>query len=143
MTEGGLPHSEIPGSERACRSPRLIAACRVLHRLSVPRHPSCAQHSLTTRNPFTSLQLRLHSRLHQRTSPDRCRTGMRAAEPCLRRLTFPADYCAYAIVKEPFSSSSRGQHAVQGAAVGSKKNRWAYLDSNQGPRPYQGRALTC
>ena len=51
MTGTGLPHSEIPGSKRACRSPRLIAACRVLHRLLSPRHPSCALTSLTTKNP--------------------------------------------------------------------------------------------
>jgi hypothetical protein len=36
---GGLPHSEIPGSKSARLSPGLIAACHVLHRLSVPRHP--------------------------------------------------------------------------------------------------------
>ena len=34
-----MPHSEIPGSTIARISPRLIAACYVLHRLSVPRHP--------------------------------------------------------------------------------------------------------
>src|SRR6266567_8261297 len=34
----GLPHSEIRGSTGARPSPRLIAACYVLHRLSVPRH---------------------------------------------------------------------------------------------------------
>ena len=54
MTGTGLPHSEIPGSKRACRSPRLIAACRVLHRLLSPRHPSCALTSLTTKNPSAS-----------------------------------------------------------------------------------------
>ena len=36
---GGLPHSDIRGSTIARISPRLIAACYVLHRLSVPRHP--------------------------------------------------------------------------------------------------------
>ena len=36
---GGFPHSEIPGSQNACFSPRLIAAGYVLHRLTVPRHP--------------------------------------------------------------------------------------------------------
>ena len=46
----GLPHSEIPGSKRACRSPGHIAACRVLHRLPMPRHPPCALSNLTTRN---------------------------------------------------------------------------------------------
>ncbi len=36
---GGLPHSDTPGSKIARISPGLFAACRVLHRLSVPRHP--------------------------------------------------------------------------------------------------------
>src|SRR5437764_12927014 len=47
MTPAGLPHSEIPGSKRACRSPRLIAACCVLHRLSLPRHPPSTLSNLT------------------------------------------------------------------------------------------------
>ena len=38
----GLPHSEIRGSRVACTYPRLIAACRVLHRLPEPRHPPYA-----------------------------------------------------------------------------------------------------
>src|SRR3954447_17422500 len=43
----GLPHSEIPGSKPVCGSPRLIAADRVLRRLSAPRHPPCTLSSLT------------------------------------------------------------------------------------------------
>ena len=43
---GGLPHSEIRGSTSARLSPRLIAACHVLHRLSVPRHPPDALNTL-------------------------------------------------------------------------------------------------
>ena len=38
--KGGFPHSEIFGSKGARASPKLIAACHVLHRLSMPRHPS-------------------------------------------------------------------------------------------------------
>jgi hypothetical protein len=38
LKRGGLPHSEISGSMSARNSPELIAACYVLHRLSVPRH---------------------------------------------------------------------------------------------------------
>ena len=38
----GLPHSDIRGSQVACTSPRLFAACRVLRRLPEPRHPPCA-----------------------------------------------------------------------------------------------------
>ena len=37
--EGGFPHSEIAGSKSAHNSPTLIAACHVLHRLYMPRHP--------------------------------------------------------------------------------------------------------
>ena len=43
----GFPHSDIPGSKPACGSPRLIAACHVLHRLLAPRHPPYALSSLT------------------------------------------------------------------------------------------------
>ena len=42
----GFPHSEIPGSKPACGSPRLFAACHVLHRLLAPRHPPYALSSL-------------------------------------------------------------------------------------------------
>ena len=38
----GFPHSEISGSKVICTSPKLIAACRVLHRRQMPRHPPCA-----------------------------------------------------------------------------------------------------
>ena len=43
----GFPHSEIPGSKPMCGSPRLIAACHVLHRLLMPRHSPCALLRLT------------------------------------------------------------------------------------------------
>jgi len=35
----GLPHSDTAGSKFARNSPALFAACHVLHRLSMPRHP--------------------------------------------------------------------------------------------------------
>ena len=50
MTAGGFSHSEIRGSKPADGSPRLIAVCRVLHRLVVPRHPSCARIRLARYN---------------------------------------------------------------------------------------------
>ncbi len=167
MTGTGLPHSEIPGSKRACRSPRLIAACRVLHRLLSPRHPSCALTSLTTKNPVRI----------------RCRDTFRiASERLLRGRSFSRSY-ACAVVKEPsfrvFARAvpltlpllRRGRcfrpgrcrcpsSIVPYAVLPSysrqgpchlpralKPHRtlpawWACLESNQGPRPYQGRALT-
>ena len=47
MKNSGFPHSEISGSMRICRSPKLIAACHVLLRLLMPRHSPCALISLT------------------------------------------------------------------------------------------------
>src|SRR5713101_6273057 len=57
----GFPHSEIPGSKPACGSPRLIAACHVLHRLLAPRHPPYALSSLTIKltQVVTSLRIKL------------------------------------------------------------------------------------
>src|SRR3982750_1560347 len=48
ISQRGFPHSEILGSKRICRSPRLIAAYRVLHRLPAPRHSPYTLSSLTT-----------------------------------------------------------------------------------------------
>ena len=42
VCSAGFPHSEISGSSDICSFPKLFAAYRVLHRLSVPRHPPCA-----------------------------------------------------------------------------------------------------
>jgi hypothetical protein len=47
ITLVGLPHSEIAGSKVVSTYPTLIAGCRVLHRLPVPRHPSYALSNLT------------------------------------------------------------------------------------------------
>ena len=71
----GFPHSEIPGSMPACGSPRLIAACHVLHRLLLPRHSPCALSSLTIKfarhipetNPVGAAQI-LCRHLAHRTS---------------------------------------------------------------------------
>src|SRR3954467_14572940 len=62
MNGAGFPHSEIFGSKRACRSPKLIAACCVLRRLMKPRHPSIAVTGLCKRSHilgvyFTHLHL--------------------------------------------------------------------------------------
>ena len=48
MTPAGFPHSDTSGSKSARDSPKLFAACHVLHRLLAPRHPPRALCSLTT-----------------------------------------------------------------------------------------------
>ena len=47
ITIGGFPHSDICGSSDICSSPQLFAACHVLLRLPVPRHPPYALSHLT------------------------------------------------------------------------------------------------
>ena len=87
MTElhsAGFPHSDIPGSTPACGSPRLIAACHVLHRLSAPRHPPYTLNSLTNLECLadrrilslqSSIQLSMNSGI----------AGIRAREPARDR----------------------------------------------------------
>jgi hypothetical protein len=43
----GFPIRKSPDITPVCGSPKLIAACHVLHRLYLPRHPPCALSSLT------------------------------------------------------------------------------------------------
>ena len=50
-----FPHSEISGSTLICSSPKLFAACHVLHRLLMPRHSPCALFSLTFRQTVACL----------------------------------------------------------------------------------------
>ena len=71
-----MPHSEIPGSPIARISPGLFAACHVLHRLSVPRHPPDALVSrLITASPSPAMP---HHRRAQGQAPT-------AAQVCSRR----------------------------------------------------------
>ena len=57
---GGLPHSEIHGSKPARGSPWLIATCCVLHRLSAPRHPPDALHTLVLHLRMRHAQEKAH-----------------------------------------------------------------------------------
>ena len=59
MTPAGFPHSDISGSMLACSSPKLIAACHVFHRRSVPRHPPYALNRLTSSSSTTAPKSRV------------------------------------------------------------------------------------
>ena len=50
VCRAGFPHSDTRGSKPMCGSPRIFAACRVLLRRLVPRHPPCALSCLTLQN---------------------------------------------------------------------------------------------
>src|SRR5437868_12545126 len=66
---GGLPHSEIPGSTIARISPGLFAACHVLHRLSVPRHPPDALISRLSATPNGKDHSRYQNVRYQKSEP--------------------------------------------------------------------------
>jgi hypothetical protein len=70
---GGLPHSEIRGSTGARPSPRLFAACHVLHRLSVPRHPPDA---LLSKLAHAQPQARGEAACREQRTDDRGQTKM-------------------------------------------------------------------
>ena len=72
---GGLPHSEIPGSTIARISPGLFAACHVLHRLSVPRHPPDALTLRLSATPNGKDHVRWNQRLHRRARKASRREG--------------------------------------------------------------------
>ena len=57
ITPAGFPHSDIPGSQLICSSPRLFAAYHVLRRLLMPRHSPCALYSLTIVEETRSIPL--------------------------------------------------------------------------------------
>ena len=69
----GLPHSEILGSQPARGSPRLFAACHVLHRLLAPRHPPDA---LAFLGPHQRQPHHNPTRSTTRRGPRRERTGL-------------------------------------------------------------------
>ncbi len=78
---GGLPHSEIHGSKPACSSPWLIAACHVLHRLSVPRHPPNALQSLNL-----AAQHQTHARLALKKEPTEQKLKPGQTRPTCQRI---------------------------------------------------------
>ncbi len=67
ITPAGFPHSEISGSKLACSSPKLIAACHVFHRRSMPRHPPCALNRLTSSPSAAELRRARRQNPHQST----------------------------------------------------------------------------
>ena len=97
INAGGLPHSEISGSMPVSGSPKLIAAFRVLHRLSAPRHPPCALSSLTTIR-IRSLR-RVKTKAHFANKPHR-RNGSRRTCPCPAQSAALGHQCS-SVVKEP------------------------------------------
>ena len=163
MTSAGFPHSEIPGSKPVCGSPRLIAACHVLHRLSAPRHPPYTLSSLTKLSVYLSanrialvrfscqrtcrfLDCSGLSAPHFRRSffesaqtknpggADRVRTDdLRLARAALSQLSYIPNVLDIESTKLKVWTENR---------LHLRLGEWAYQDSNLGPHRYQRCALT-
>ena len=70
FTRAAFPHSDICGSTLICSSPQLFAACHVLLRRHVPRHPPyalCSLIFLSSTYPHTLI--RISTRLMVRVRP--------------------------------------------------------------------------
>src|SRR5450759_1055487 len=73
---GGLPHSDIHGSKPARGSPWLFAACHVLHRLLVPRHP-----------PNALIALDINARQITPTGSPPCAGTIHTSEFCVSKIS--------------------------------------------------------
>ena len=91
----GFPIRKSPDITPVCGSPKLIAACHVLHRLILPRHPPCALSSLTielTLAQQSDLHLRYRAReLKQLVSDSACVCYSSLARGKQHSLNYPKD----------------------------------------------------
>jgi hypothetical protein len=86
----GFPHSDIRGSTIARISPRLFAACHVLHRLLAPRHPPNAL--ITLENTSNTARAQDQTAQDDRSPPPAwTMCGRRRHYSCLSQLTHTSD----------------------------------------------------
>ena len=102
-----MPHSEIPGSTIARISPGLIAACYVLHRLSVPRHPPNALHYALEHH----IQRQTSELRHRRTALTADAANLSLEDTCWTRSSIPSSTSRPA-TEEPDVSSSVTSHSL-------------------------------
>ena len=153
----GLPHSEISGSKLICSSPKLIAACRVFHRLLMPRHSPCTLYSLTfclvtfwfSNKKFLELCRLLrgincslfYPFLLKSFHKLKCFTSL-----LLAWYFWYLDLALFSFqgaISNSFSEIRFQHSAFLNAEIQPLNWWWAQVDSNHRPRAYQARALTC
>jgi hypothetical protein len=111
--KGGLPHSDIHGSTPARGSPWLFAACHVLHRLLVPRHPPNALLILDT-HPQAATQEPQSShagRTHHAQTPSSKPENRPAHASFTHHQTLPGQPAADHSRNRPAASSNTIRHA--------------------------------
>ncbi len=169
FTRNGFPHSEISGSQAACASPELIAACHVLRRLLAPRHPPYALSSLTikfTREQYLPLEvqapgesnallpaslftLRIQlSKIGSRSRPTAPRATLRRSMPptLSERPASKSAIFHYTLPRKSTQVPGRGSGETRKgdrdpSLWSPVKTWWAWVDSNYRPHAYQACAL--
>jgi len=91
--KGGFPHSDIRGSTIARISPRLFAACHVLHRLLAPRHPP---------NALISLHIHTTARAQGQITPN---ANYQTASHSLSFMGYALSLCFIAFSESPSDST--------------------------------------
>ena len=131
---GGLPHSDTPGSKLARSSSGIFAACHVLHRLLVPRHPPDALLLLQQSNPpCTGPTSARRAAKHDHNTP-RHQTPPKRARPLTQhiRITNAPEPCNNHHVGQPIPIP-QNQGGSQQASTGQTNHVIAITDKPKPP----------
>ena len=145
----GFPHSDIRGSTIARISPRLFAACHVLHRLLAPRHPPNALIALihhqhphagprptTHKSQWQTMPSSTHSHSHSHNQPFRftCQTTRPQPSPGIHAQAAPA-------ANPSCSKAARHAGKTPGPLNSAPRKPWRRSDSNRRPPACKAGAL--
>ena len=133
-------HSDISGSKPACGSPKLFAAYHVLLRLLVPRHPSCALSSLTTKKnnfllstlvccniiPILNNSEKIVRGFSSRLTFLNCQSTSRNS-PCIYKMCFQA--LSYQSFPTPYLVGVLGFEPRTSSLSGTRSNQLSYTPS--------------
>ena len=143
---GGLPHSDIHGSKPARGSPWLLAACHVLHRLLVPRHPPNAlisrdhQTRSSRTRPRPPCTATIHTPSPGSFHPRHRRGGRHADQPAISHThTLPQDQTAR---HRPIPNASERSTTTAGRCAGRNKPTLTLAGQTSRQRHAQRRTRT-
>ena len=142
---GGFPHSEIPGSKEVCSSPGLIAACHVLLRLLMPRHPLCALDNLTVYSVLLDYFNHTSSSTEYHFIPKRFISKICLSGNCPWGRNDLTAHPINLLAKTYGDGRGRTGDLLLAKQAFSQLNYipvWAFVESNHAPLRYQHSALT-
>ena len=139
--KGRFPHSDTPGSKPARGSPRLFAACHVLHRLLAPRHPPNAllmlKHGNNTDQPESRTR---HPPTMHRTNQRPARPRTFAHEPAgtVARTRSTPLLSTLKTPLNPAAPSTRGRHGPQREPIKPGQTNSRANDATDKPHRHPG-----